>query len=201
MKNSYDEQIISAGGNELSYTDTGTGNAVLLLQQVPNRSVDDQLAVNFRVIDLEVRDAKVAQVAQALSSLLAQLDISKYSLIAESDLAAAAVAHAIESGDSVEALVLIAPMSGVLNGPSADLILEEVKAPTLVLYGTRDQVVSPETGRIFARRIAKCFYTLVYDAGHDIAADRPQALCAVVGDFLEHREKFVVQHERSVINP
>jgi pimeloyl-ACP methyl ester carboxylesterase len=157
--------------------------------------------VNFRVIDLEVRDAKVAQVAQALSSLLAQLDISKYSLIAESDLAAAAVAHAIESGDSVEALVLIAPMSGVLNGPSADLILEEVKAPTLVLYGTRDQVVSPETGRIFARRIAKCFYTLVYDAGHDIAADRPQALCAVVGDFLEHREKFVVQHERSVINP
>jgi pimeloyl-ACP methyl ester carboxylesterase len=200
MKNSYHEQVISVGGNELRYTDTGLGSAVLLLQQVPNRSVADQLAVKFRVIDVKVREGKVSQVAQALSSLRAQLGVSKHFLIAESDLASAALTHAIESGDSVEALVLIAPMAGVSNG-AADLTLEEIKAPTLVLYGTRDQVVTPETGRIFARRIAKCFYTLVYDAGHDIAADRPQALCAVVGDFLEHREKFVVRHEPSVINP
>jgi pimeloyl-ACP methyl ester carboxylesterase len=200
MKNSYHEQAISVGGNELRYTDTGSGNAVLLLQQVPNRSMADQLAVNFRVIDVKVRDGKVSSIARALSSFPAQLGICKYSLIAESDLSSAAIAHAIESGDSVEALVLIAPMSGVSNG-AGDLSLEEVKVPTLVLYGTRDQVVTPETGRIFARRIAKCFYTLVYDAGHDIATDRPRALCAVVGDFLEHREKFVVQHESSVINP
>jgi pimeloyl-ACP methyl ester carboxylesterase len=201
MKNSDDVQVISVGGNELHYTDTGSGNPVILLQQVPNKSVSDQLAVNFRVIDVELRDGNVSQAAQALSSLPAQLGVSKYSLMAESHLASAAVAHAIESGDSVEALVLVAPMSGVSNGASAELALEQVKAPTLVLYGTRDQVVTPETGRIFARRIAKCFYTLVYDAGHDIAADRPQALCAVVGDFLEHREKFVVRHESSVINP
>jgi pimeloyl-ACP methyl ester carboxylesterase len=201
MKNSSDEQVISVGGNDLRYTDTGLGNAVLLLQQVPNRSIADQLAVNFRVIDVELRDGKVSQVAQVLSALPAHLRVSKYSVIAESDLASAAVAHAIESGDSVEALVLIAPKSGVSNGASADLTLEEVKAPTLVLYGTRDLVVTPETGRIFARRIKKCFYTLVYDAGHDIATDRPQALCAVVSDFLEHREKFVVRHESSVINP
>jgi len=198
MKN---QHIISVGGDELRYTDAGSGNVVLFLRPMLNNPLADELAVNFRVIGVEVGDGKAPKVSKGLGSLLTHLGVSRYSLIAESELASAALAHAIESGDSVEALVLIAPMSGVSNGASADLALEDVNAPTLVLFGTRDQMVAPESGRIFARRISKCFYTLVYDSGHDIATDRPQALCAVVGAFLKHREKFVVQHESSVINP
>ena len=98
-------------------------------------------------------------------------------------------------------LVLIAPLPATSNGASAELPLEQINAPTLVMFGTRDQIVAPETGRIYAQRIAKCFYTLVYDAGHKIGADRPQALCTVVRDFLEHREKFLVPRESSIINP
>src|SRR5262249_18808570 len=126
--------------------------------------------------------------------------ITKYCLIAESELAAIAIAHAIAFGDLVEALILLAP-SCPSSGADIDLPLEELNAPTLVFFGTRDQVVKPETERIYARRVPKCFYTLVYDAGHDIGADRPQALLAVVRDFLEHREKFLVPHGSSVINP
>ena len=38
-------------------------------------------------------------------------------------------------------------------------------------------------------------------AGHDIAADRPQALVNLVSDYLERRETFIVQNRSSVINP
>src|SRR5262245_7795939 len=131
MKNSYDEQIISVGRNELRYTEAGAGKAVLLLQPVLNGPLADRLAMKFRAIGVEVRDSTAPKLSQGLSSVLAQLGVSKYSLIAGSELASAAVAHAIESGDSVEALVLIAPMFGVSNGASADPALEEVKAPTL----------------------------------------------------------------------
>ena len=203
MKNSHDGQVISIGGSELRYTDTGSGNAVLLLQPVLNQTLAGQLASNFRVIAVEVQDpSKVLQTPKLLSLFLKQLSLSKCCLIAQSDLAFVAIEHAIESVDSVEALVLIAPiMPGGSSGAPSDPALEEIRTPALVLFGTRDQVVAPETGRTFARRIPKCFYTLVYDAGHDIGADRPQALRAIVQDFLEHREKFVVPQDGSAINP
>jgi hypothetical protein len=203
MKNSHDGQSISIAGSELRYTDAGSGNPVLLLQPVLNRALTDQLAANFRVIGVEVQDtSKVLQAPRLLSLLLEQLSLSKCCLIAQSHLAFTAVEHAIESVDSVEALVLIAPkMPTALSDALGEPALEEIRAPALVLFGTRDHVVAPETGRTYARRIPKCFYTLIYDAGHDIGADRPQALCAIVRDFLEQREKFLVPHESSAINP
>jgi pimeloyl-ACP methyl ester carboxylesterase len=201
MKN-HDQQVVSVNRTEFRYTDNGSGDAVLLLQPVLNRALADHLAVNHRVIGIEVRDpGKGPQISELVGAVLEQLRISKYGLIAESELASAAIAHTIKSGGSVEALVLIAPPSDASNGASADLPLEQINAPTLVLFGTRDEIVAPETGRIYAARIPKCFYTLVYDSGHDIANDRPQALHAVVRDFLAHREKFVFPHESSVINP
>src|SRR5262249_31139446 len=128
------------------------------------------------------------------------LGIAKYCLIAESELAELAIAHATRSGDSVEALILLAP-AYPSNDNSDDLPLEEISAPTLVLFGTRDQVVPPDTDRNYARRIPNFFYTLVYDAGHDIGLDGQQSLYAVVRDFLDHREKFIIPHQSPAINP
>jgi pimeloyl-ACP methyl ester carboxylesterase len=202
MNNSHDQRVISVDGNELHYTDAGAGDAVLLLQPVLNKALVDQLSMNCRVIGVEVRNpGKGVQILEALGPVLRQLRISNFGLIAESELASAAIAHAIAASDSVEALVLIAPVSGASNSASVDLPLEQIGAPTLVLFGTRDRVVAPEAGRVYARRIPKCFYTLVYDSGHDIATDRPRALYAIMRDFLAHREKFVFPHESSVINP
>lgn len=200
MSNSRSQYTIAGDGNGPRFTDAGSGNAVFLLQPA-SRALKDRLAENFRVITLETRDSRELQsITQSLRRTADQLVITKYSLIAESEFAAAAMAHTIDTGDPVESLILIAPKDAS-NGASLDLHLEQCNAPTLVLFGTRDQVVAPEAGRAYARRIPKCFYTLVYDAGHDIGADRPQALHAVVRDFLEHREKFVIAYESSVINP
>ena len=183
-------------------TEIGTGHAVFLLQRAPNETIVDRLGGRFRVVTIEVGPgADPTDVARALAEAGARTAISKYSVVAESDLAPVAIAHAIESADSVETLILIAPQAIRTNGASRDLPLEEIKAPTLALFGTRDEVTAPETGRIYARRIPCCFYTLVYDAGHDISTDRPQALLSVVCDFLEHHEKFVVAAGSSAISP
>ncbi|MBV8135298.1 MAG: hypothetical protein JO121_06605 [Deltaproteobacteria bacterium] len=183
-------------------TEVGSGNAVFLLQRAPNQTIVDQLGRRFRVVAIEVgTGADLTEVAGTLAEAGARTGISKYSLLADSDLAPVAIAHAIESADSVETLILIAPQTIRTNGAAKDLPLEEIKPPTLVLFGTRDEVTAPETGRIYARRIPCCFYTLVYDAGHDICANRPEALLSVVCDFLDHREKFVVPAGSSAISP
>jgi pimeloyl-ACP methyl ester carboxylesterase len=174
---------------------------VVVLQGARKNPIVDQLLDHFRVVTLEVQPAcGLASVTKAFAEAVERHGISKFCLVADSDLVPAAIAQAIESRDSMEALILIAPQPMVTNATSKDLPLEEIQTPTLVLFGTRDELVAPESGRIYARRIPNCFYTLVYDAGHDIAADRPEALYAILRDFLAHREKFVLPHESSVIN-
>lgn len=142
--------------------------------------------------------------AKAVAAAIAQAQESSgadgYSLIAPSHAAAEAVSHANEAGSALQALVLLAPSSdrGV-DGRA--LALEQVRAPTLVLCGTRDQTNSAEIARQYARRIPKCFFTVVYDAGADLQADRPGALYSVVSDFLARGEKFLVPDASTAINP
>lgn len=200
MSNSESWHTIGENGDGPRFTDAGSGNVVFLLQ-ARKSELADRLAEEFRVVTFDGGSAHdLSGLADALGRAAQQLGIAKFCLLAESEFASAAVAHAIEVGDSVEALILISPQVGA-STESIDLPLEQINAPTLVLSGTRDRLVAPETGRVYARRIPKCFYTLVYDAGHDIEIDRPQALHEVVRDFLEHREKFVISHDRSAINP
>jgi len=46
-----------------------------------------------------------------------------------------------------------------------------------------------------------CNVSIVYDAGHGIAAERPEALCSTVVDFVDRRETFVVGYRSSLVNP
>jgi pimeloyl-ACP methyl ester carboxylesterase len=177
------------------------GKTVVVLQGSSKNALVDQLSHQFRVVALEVQDARdLASVTKTFAEAVERHSIRTFCLVAESDVAPAAIAQAIAAGDALEALILIAPQAMGTNGAAKDLPLEEIKAPTLVLVGTRDELVAPESGRIYARRIPNCFYTLVYDSGHDIDIDRPQALHGLVRDFLEYREKFVFPHESSVIS-
>jgi hypothetical protein len=41
----------------------------------------------------------------------------------------------------------------------------------------------------------------VYDAGHAIAAERPEAFVDVVADFLERGDAFLIRRSRTVVFP
>jgi 4,5:9,10-diseco-3-hydroxy-5,9,17-trioxoandrosta-1(10),2-diene-4-oate hydrolase len=79
--------------------------------------------------------------------------------------------------------------------------LASLNVPTLVVFGTRDSVISPELGRVYREKMPNCNYVLVFDAGHEVAADRPEAFVSLVGDFLERREAFIVSQTSSLLHP
>jgi pimeloyl-ACP methyl ester carboxylesterase len=80
------------------------------------------------------------------------------------------------------------------NPPEDDLLrrLPEIETPTLVLFGAEDQLIPPDTGRIYADRMPDCHLVYVYAAGHLIANDRPDAYFRTVSEFLERGPAFVV---------
>ena len=79
--------------------------------------------------------------------------------------------------------------------------LSQIQCPALVLFGSRDQLVAAEAASIYRREIPNCNLSIVYDAGHLIGAERPEALVNVVVDYVERRETFVVSRESRVVNP
>jgi pimeloyl-ACP methyl ester carboxylesterase len=79
--------------------------------------------------------------------------------------------------------------------------MRRVAAPTLVLFGTLDHVIPPEMGRVYRELVPNCHLVLVYDAGHLIGAERPEAFVDVAGDFLERHEAFLISRTDTVIHP
>jgi pimeloyl-ACP methyl ester carboxylesterase len=94
---------------------------------------------------------------------------------------------------------------GRLRGPDRDEALEDrmrgLVVPVLVLFGTLDRVMPPEMGREYKALLPKCHLVFVYDAGHLIGAERPEAFAEVAGDFLERREAFVISRRETMIYP
>lgn len=92
-----------------------------------------------------------------------------------------------------------------LRGPDRDSDLETqmrtLAVPTLVLFGTLDRVIPPEMGRFYRELMPNCHLVFVYDAGHAISTDRPEAFAEVTLDFLERHEAFVVSRTETVIHP
>ena len=64
-----------------------------------------------------------------------------------------------------------------------------------------DRLMPSELGRHYKTLLPNCNLVLVYDAGHAIGSDRPEAFCEVVGDFLERREAFIISRGDTLINP
>jgi pimeloyl-ACP methyl ester carboxylesterase len=92
-----------------------------------------------------------------------------------------------------------------VRGPDRDADLEtqmrRLPTPTLVLFGTLDRVIPPEMGRFYKELLPNCHLVFVYDAGHAISTERPEAFTEVTVDFLERREAFVVSRAETVIHP
>jgi pimeloyl-ACP methyl ester carboxylesterase len=96
---------------------------------------------------------------------------------------------------------LLQRVSGPPRDPDLESRLASMKVPTLVLFGTLDRAIPPEMGRIYREKLPNCHYVLMYDAGHALDADRPEAFASVVTDFLDRREGFIVSTQSSLIWP
>jgi 3-oxoadipate enol-lactonase len=92
-----------------------------------------------------------------------------------------------------------------LSGPKRESELEAamagIKLPVMAVFGTKDRLNPPEIAHLYREIMPACQLMMVYDAAHAVDADRPEALAAVVADFLALRERFLVNYESSVIYP
>ena len=59
----------------------------------------------------------------------------------------------------------------------------------------------PEMGRHYKELMPNCHLVLVYDAGHAIGAERPEAFTEVVTDFLDRHEAFLISRTDTLIHP
>ncbi len=73
--------------------------------------------------------------------------------------------------------------------------LGEIEALTLVMLGTKDGRMTPDSVQLVKERMSRAFLVYVYDAAHNIEVDQPERFAALVGDFLRRGEVFLVnQH-------
>jgi pimeloyl-ACP methyl ester carboxylesterase len=89
-------------------------------------------------------------------------------------------------------------------GPARDAELESrmagLEVPVLVVFGTLDNVMPPEMGRHYREILPNCHVVFLYDAAHEADADRPEAFVALVDDFLERHEAFIVSTRSGLIH-
>lgn len=96
---------------------------------------------------------------------------------------------------------LLARLASPPRDPDLEGRLPTLNVPTLVLFGTLDRSIPPEMGRVYRELMPNCHLVLVYDAGHAIDMDRPEAFASVVEDFLQRREGFIVTAQSGLIYP
>jgi pimeloyl-ACP methyl ester carboxylesterase len=96
---------------------------------------------------------------------------------------------------------LVARLRGPDRDPELEELLHGLATPTLVLFGTLDRLMPSEMGRHYKAMLPNCHLILVYDAGHAISTERPEAFTEVVADFLERHEAFIISRTETVIHP
>ena len=220
----FTEHFVQVDGHRMRYLEAGTGNPVVILPAANGLTpspLNELLAQQFRVIAIEIPDfdrapgnerpRSLRTLAHMLAETAAALGLEHYGLVSTALSVPLALWQAIDFPQRIDSLVLISPVallpegwtapSGYAHDPELAARLGDIQAATLVLFGTRDDIIPSETGRLYVERIPNSYYVLVYDAAHEIEAERPEALCAAVRDFLERRETFVVSRTNTVINP
>jgi pimeloyl-ACP methyl ester carboxylesterase len=71
--------------------------------------------------------------------------------------------------------------------------LPGIKARTLVVFGTADEVVPIDCARRLTAGIPHVHLSYIYDAAHAPEWDQPDRVVRLIGAFLEHGEAFVVR--------
>lgn len=204
------ERFVQVNGTPLRYLEAGQGSPVVILAKAGELQLSSfapLLAQQFRVIVLEVPELpspEQAKLARRLNQAAAALGLDYYVVIGSSAAAAVALWQAIDAPDHVGGLVLISPTLLLADAAAESALigrLGEVRPATFVLFGTNDTAIPPETGRLYVERLPDCYYALTYDAGHDIAGERPEALSEAVSDFVERRGTFIVERNNTALNP
>lgn len=203
----FTERVLECDGRSIRYAEAGKGETVVVFpasEGVLGDEIATALAAQYRVIVLDASTSdimKSSESAQSLAQALVRLGVDSFSILGVSRGVTSALAQAVAAPERVQRLIFVSPSLAVVQQAELSSKLREVKTPTLVLVGTRDRSGSREAGHLCREQIPTCYLVLVYDAGHEIAADRRDACLSPINDFLAQGEGFIVSHESQMIRP
>jgi pimeloyl-ACP methyl ester carboxylesterase len=173
------------------------------------------------------RTQDMAELARTMLAAAGGLGLGPFDLMGQSFGAKLALWAAIQTPEAVRALVLTAPsairpedwslpaaqdeierkqddLAARLFGPPVDEVLEsrmgEIACPVLSLFGTRDELIPTSFARRYKQLMPKANVMFVYDAGHRILEDRPEAAASLIEDFLEEPGGFLVNRENGKLS-
>jgi pimeloyl-ACP methyl ester carboxylesterase len=188
---------VKVDGVQLPYTEAGVGTPVLVLPGSDSArapQLEELLAKRFRVLAFESPFSG----PDTLRAASEALNLGPHSLVACGDSAHTALSNALERPDAVASLVLRSPMA-----PTDDLKdqLPRLAIPTLIVFGTRDREASFSVGRTYRHQLPNVHTALIYAVGRALSVERPEAVAAVVGDFIDRREAFIVNTNAARVHP
>jgi pimeloyl-ACP methyl ester carboxylesterase len=194
MSGALAEKSASVGGATIRYRESGAGETIVSLSGL-DASAAAALSERHRLlVPLAGARDGVRGEAAVLAGFVRAAAAGPVHLVAQSEGAAAACWIAIENPELVKSLVLSAPSSFAAQDANRDLLerLGEIKAPTLLLVGTRDTVVPEAAMRPYQKHIADCHRMFLYGAAHDLPASAGARWAALVADFIDRGEAFAV---------
>lgn len=85
------------------------------------------------------------------------------------------------------------------GGPNDDLLarLGEVAMPVLVVWGTEDRLVPHEQSGFYQKHIPHALRMLIYGAAHELPIAATRQWVALVTDFIQRGELFVVRRSET----
>ncbi len=103
-----------------------------------------------------------------------------------------AVQEDVDPEISARQLALLARIFGPPVDQALESRLGEIACPALALFGTRDELIPTSFARRYKQLMPKANIVFVYDAGHSITDDRPEAAASLIEDFLQEPGGFLV---------
>ena len=70
--------------------------------------------------------------------------------------------------------------------------LSEIKAPTLILWGTADELAPPDSGQVYTQHIPDSHRMYIYGAAHSLPVAACAAFVRLTREFIERGEAFIV---------
>jgi len=203
----FKEGVLRYGGVDCRYAEAGQGTNVVIFPDggvTPVNDIAMVLAAHHRVLVLDttaVTRGEQRTFATNLTFALANVGVEAFSVLGVAQGVTPALAQAINTPEQIRGLILVSPPLASVQSAELSPRLAEIKAPTLVLVGTRDRSGSREAGRLYRAQIPACYLLLIYEAGHAIAMDRREACLSPIREFLTLGEGFIVTHDSQLIRP
>ena len=195
------ERWAFVGGCRIWYREGGVGQPLVHLHGAGGPSWDEAhriFATRFRVIapalpgfgetTCDSRLDSLPALAGVIAGFIRDVAGGKAHVLGSSFGGGVATWLALQEPDVLDRLVLESPASDT----ALRARLGEIRTPTLALFGTEDRQIPAEIGRLYKERIPDCQFALVYQAGHIIRRDRPEAFARLVADFLDRGPAFLV---------